>query len=184
MRRRSRFAAIGVALVMTTGCATTPKVPVFGRAVTVVPGDDEEPEVRGELLAVEEDRLWVRDEDELMEVPLSTVREVRVKQHDFDGGRALQWALLGGVATGGVLAGACSSVEGTENCAVFGLIVAGAWLLVGALAAPSLEASSRLELGHPRPEDLRPFARLPQGLPAALRPPTLHFPAEDPPDEP
>jgi hypothetical protein len=169
---------------MATGCATTPNVPVVGRSVTVVPNSGEEPDVRGELLAVEEDRLWVRDEDELMEVPLSTVREVRVKQHDFDGGRALQWALLGGVATGGALAGACGSVEGTENCGVVGLVVAGAWVLVGALAASSMEASSRLELGHPRPEDLRPFARLPQGLPPALRPPTLRFPTEDPPDEP
>jgi hypothetical protein len=168
---------------MATGCATTPKVPVVGRTVTVVRAS-EETDVRGELLAVEEDRLWVRNEDELMDVPLPAVREVRVKQHDFDGGRAIKWALLGGVATGGALAGACSSVEGTENCGVFGLIVAGAWLLVGILAAPSLEASSHLEIGLPRPEELRPFARLPQGLPPALRPPTLRFPVEDPPRDP
>ncbi len=183
MRRKPRFVAIGVALVLTMGCATTPKVPVFGRTVTVVP-EGEEPEVRGELLAVERDRLWVQDEDAVMEVPLSAVREVRVKRHDYGAGKALQWALLGGVATGGALAGACSSVEGAENCGVVGLVVAGAWLLVGALAARSMEASSRLELWHPGPEALQPFARLPQGLPEALRPPTLRFPAEDPPDEP
>ena len=183
MRRKPRFVAVGVVLIMTTGCATTPKVPVLGRTVTVVPGG-EEVEVRGELLAVERDRLWVRDEDEMTEVPLSTVRAVRVKRHNHGAGKALQWALLGGVATGGALAGACSSVEGSENCGAVGLIVAGAWLLVGLLAAPSMEASSRLELWRPGPEALRPFARLPQGLPEALRPPTLSPPAEPASDEP
>ena len=179
MRRRRSLVAMSVALVMTTGCASTPKVPVVGRAVTVVP-EGEGPKVKGELLAVGPDRLWVRERKGVAEVRLPEVREVRVKRHGFGARKALTWALLGGLVTGGMLAGACSSVEGANNCGVVGLVVAGAWLLVGAAAAPSMESSSRIDLRRPTPEDLRPFSRLPQGLPEGLRPSSLGPVAEDP----
>jgi hypothetical protein len=169
MRRRRRLVATSVALVMTTGCASTPKVPVFGRAVTVVP-EGAAPKVNGELLAVGPDRLWVRESDGVAEVRLPEVHEVRVKRHGWDAGKALKWALIGGLATGGVLAGTCASVEGASHCGLVGLVVAGSWLLVGALAAPSMESSSRIDLPRPTPDDLRPFARLPQGWPAGLTP--------------
>ena len=174
MKRRPRVVATALVLVLalTTGCATTPTVPVVGRSVTVVP-EGEGPEVKGELLAVGPDRLWVQDEDELTEVPLPEIREIRVRRHPYGAGAALRWAALGGLATGGAMAGACSTVEGTDNCGVVGLVFLGAWLVVGALAAPSMERSSRLDLWRPTPEALRPFARLPQGLPEGLRLPTL-----------
>jgi hypothetical protein len=180
MRRRPRVVAIAVAFALTTGCATSPKVPVLGRSVTVVT-TGEGPKVRGELLAVGPDRLWVQDEDEVTEVPLPEVREVRVRRHGYGAGAAIRFAAMGGLATGGALAGACASVEGTDNCGVAGLVVLGAWLLVGALAAPSMESSSRIELWDPTPKALRPYARLPQGLPEFLKPPTLSPVAEDPP---
>jgi hypothetical protein len=183
MRRRPRAVATLLALVLSSGCATTPKVPVLGRSVAVVP-EGEGPEVEGELLAVGPDRLWVQDEDEVTEVPLPAVRAVRVKRHDFGAGRAIRWATLGGLLTGGALAGACGTVEGTENCGVVGLVALGAWLLVGALSASSMESSSRLELWQPTPKALRPYARLPQGLPEFLKPPTLSSPEDDPPEEP
>ncbi|MCG6922454.1 MAG: hypothetical protein LJF15_15430 [Acidobacteria bacterium] len=182
MRRRPRVVATALVLALTTGCATSPTVPVFGRSVTVIP-DGEGLEVKGELLAVGPDRLWVQDDDELTEVPLPEVREVRVRRHPHGAGAAFRWAALGGLTTGGALAGACSSVEGADNCGVVGLVVLGAWLLVGALAAPSMEASSRLDLWRPTPEALRPFARLPQGLPESLRPPALRPSTDDPPPE-
>jgi hypothetical protein len=105
------------------------------------------------------------------EVYLPTVREVRGRRHESGARRALSWALIGGLVTGGALAGACASVEGTQNCGAVGLAVAGAWLLVGALAAPSMEASSRIDLQRPTPVQLRPFARLPQGWPDSWEPP-------------
>jgi len=172
MRRIQRFLATFVALLMATGCASTPKTPVLGRSVTVVP-EGEAPEVKGELLVVGPEQLWVRGKHGVIEVSLPEVREVRVRRHGSNGRSALTWALVGGLVTGGLLAGACSSVEGSHNCGMVGLIVAGAWLLVGVAAAPSMESSSRLDLPRPTPEDLRPFARLPQGLPAGLTPATL-----------
>ncbi len=172
MRRRQRLVATGAAVLLASGCASTPKVPVVGRAVTVVP-DGDGPRVKGELLAVGPDRLWVREEKGVAEVRLPTVREVRVKRHGFGARAALTWALLGGLVTGAVLAAACASLEDAGNCGGVGLGVAGAWLLVGAMAAPSMESSSRIELRRPTPEDLRPFARLPQGLPEGLTPAEL-----------
>jgi hypothetical protein len=172
MRQKPRHVAAALALVLTVGCATTPKVPVVGRSVTVVPQGDR-PEVKGELLAVGPDRLWVQDlNDGIAEVRLPAVREVRVKRHGSGARRALTWALAGGLLTGGALAASCASADG-ESCGTVGLVVLGAWLLMGALAAPSMESSSRIELRHPTPDELRPFARLPQGLPEGLAPTAL-----------
>ncbi len=172
MSRSRRVVASGVALLLATGCATAPKVPVRGRSVTVVT-EGEDRKVKGELLTVGSDRLWVRGSDGVIEVPLASVREVRVKRHGFDGKAALKWALIGGLVTGGAMAGACASVEGSDGCGIVGAVFGGAWLLVGAAVASSMESSSRLELWRPTAEQLRAFARLPQGWPESLRAPTL-----------
>ena len=178
MSRRSRSVwASALAALLATGCASTTKVPIHGRHVTVLQ-DGEEARVEGELVTVDSRSLWVEQEEELVEVPLPSVREVRVKQHGLDGGAAGMWSLLGGLGTGGVLAGACASAEG-ENCGVVGLVVAGLWVVAGLLAAPSMEASSRIDLWKPTPEQIREFARLPQGWPESFRAPTLGSPAND-----
>jgi hypothetical protein len=147
----------------------------------VVPEGDG-PEVKGELLAVGPDRLWVREEKGVAEVRLPEVREVRVKRHGFGARQALTWALFGGLITGGILTAACASVEDSGDCGRVGLAVGGLWLLTGAVAAPSMESSSRLDLRRPTPGDLRPFARLPQGLPEGVAPETLG-PAPEKPHE-
>jgi len=172
MSRRRPIVASGLALLLATGCATAPKVPVRGRSVTVVT-EGEETNVKGELLTVGSDSLWVEASDGVVEVPLPSVREVRVKRHGLDKGAAFKWALIGGAVTGGAMTGACASVEGADGCGWVGLIVAGLWLLAGAAAAGSMESSSRLDLWRPTAEQLRAFARLPQGWPESLRSPTL-----------
>jgi len=48
----------------------------------------------------------------------------------------------------------------------------GLWALVGVLAAPSLEASSQTVL-EPQSERLKPYARLPAGLPKGVDPQSL-----------
>jgi hypothetical protein len=167
-----RILAASLLLVIVTSCASAPKVGVYGRSVTVVT-TGERAKVKGELLAVGDDRLFVREEDGVTEVPLPEVKEVKVKRHSWGARAALTWALAGGVATGGALAGACASVEDAGNCGVVGLVTVGAWLLVGALAAPGMESSSQKKLKSPRPEQLRPYARLPQGLPEGTDPASL-----------
>ncbi len=178
MRRRQATALRPLAALLATalagaGCASAPaKVPVVGRTVTVrmTEGDTR---LKGELLFVDKDSLWLRGEDGVREVRLSGVRTVRVKQHSLDGKKAWAWAGIGAAVTGGGRAASCSSVEGSGNCGAVGLVTAGLWLAVGALSAPSLARSSRVELTAPTPDGLTPFARLPQGLPAGVAPSAL-----------
>lgn len=170
-----RALATLLALLLAAGCATTNtelSVPVLGRTVSVVT-EPAKHEVKGELLAVEKDRLFVRAEDGVREIPLGSVREARVKRHDFGAAKAFAWSLIGGLVTGGALGAACSSVEDAGNCAGVGLVTLGVWLGIGALCAPSLESSSRIKLERPTPDELRAFARLPQGLPPGVTPGTL-----------
>ncbi len=164
---------LGLALV--PACASAPKtVPVVGRSVSIQT-DGEGPKVKGELLAVGSDRLWVRTKEGVRDVPLPTVRRIDVKRHGFGARKALTWAVVGAVVTGGALAGACASVEGDANCGI-GLVAAGIWLVTGALVAPSAERSSYFQVARPVPEELRPYARLPQGLPEGLNPASLGVP--------
>ena len=93
MRRRQATALRPLAALLATalagaGCASAPaKVPVVGRTVTVrmTEGDTR---LKGELLFVDKDSLWLRGEDGVREVRLSGVRTVRVKQHSLDGKKA------------------------------------------------------------------------------------------------
>jgi hypothetical protein len=164
-----------VAVLLTPGCATTRgggSDPVLGRPVTLVT-EPVSRKVKGELLLVEKDRLYVRAEDGVREVPLGSVREARVRRQGPGKSRAYMWALVGGLVTGGALAAACSSVEDNSGCGGIGLGTLGVWMLIGALSAPSFEAANRVVLPRPTPEQLRAYARLPQGLPAGVTPAAL-----------
>jgi len=175
MKTGRRALASLLALALVPGCATTNtdvSVPVVGRTVTVVMAPAKE-EVKGELLVVEKDRLYVRAGDGVREIPLGSVREARVKRHDFGKSKAWAWSLIGGLVTGGAFTAACSSVEGEGSCGVALLISLGLWMGIGALSAASFEKSSRLVLSRPTPDELRAFARLPQGLPPGVTPATL-----------
>jgi len=72
------------------------------------------------------------------------------------------------------LAASCASVDGNSGggCAAFGAGVAALWAVVGLLVAPDLEASSRLSV-DPGSARLKPYARLPAGLPKDLAPASL-----------
>jgi hypothetical protein len=99
---------------------------------------------------------------------------VRVRRHNVTGGWAVRWGLVGGLASGAAMAAACSSVEGNDagGCAATGAVWGGLWALVGLLAAPSLDASSQLVL-DPQSDRLKPYARLPAGLPKGVDPQSL-----------
>ena len=129
--------------------------------------------LKGELLVVDKDTLWLRTGDGVRELRSARRAGVRVRRHGFGARKALTWALLGGAVTAGGLAAACSSVEGDNDCGGVGLVVGGLWLLAGALTAPALESSSRIEYPQPSADTLRPYARLPQGLPPGVAPASL-----------
>ena len=165
---------IVVALAALAGGCAARTSNVLGRTVTVVPSEDGAPKAKGELLAVDRGRIWVRTKDGVRDFDPTAVREVRVRRHNYTGRWAIRWGLVGGLASGTAMAVACSSVEGNDGsgCAKTGAIWGGLWVLAGLLAAPSLDASSQLFLA-PNSERLKLYARLPAGLPEGVDPPLL-----------
>ncbi|MGD2067295.1 MAG: hypothetical protein PVI57_01320 [Gemmatimonadota bacterium] len=123
-------------------------------------------DVRGELLAVSEDSLWVETAT-LRSFPLRALERVSVRRHGLDGNKAWLWTGTGAVVTAVALTAACSSVDERECWPVVPIVLL-SWGLVGGLASHALDRSSRMEL-MPDPGLLRPFARFPQGLPEGFR---------------
>jgi hypothetical protein len=169
----SRLVRLSSCLVLgalaSAGCAA--RSTVLGRSVTLVPAAQDAKPVKGELLAVEEGRVYVRTKDGVRDVDVSGLREVKVRRHDLGAGWAIRWGLVGGLVSGAVMAAACSSVEGNDagGCAATGAVWGGIWMLAGLLAAPSLEGSSQLSFS-PDSVRLAPYARFPAGLPKGARP--------------
>jgi hypothetical protein len=174
MRRlRDLVALVAVAALVAGGCSAKSSS-VYGRAVTLVPNEDGVPKQKGELLAVDQGRIWLRTKEGVRDFDPASLREVRVRRHNLTGGWAVRWGLIGGAASGAAMAAACSSVDGNSGsgCATTGAIWGGLWVLAGLLAAPSLDASSQVIL-DPHSERLKPFARLPSGLPEGVSPESL-----------
>ena len=174
MRLRARQrACVALAALALTDCATA-QVPLFGRSVEVkAPGAQVDSTVKGELLAVGTEQLWVLEPTRVREVPLREVVQVRVRLHGLDGQKAWTWTLAGAVLSGAALAVACSHVEGDSNCGLALALAGIPWAAIGWPSASGLEKSSRVLVRAPNFEDLRPYARYPQGLPEGLDPATL-----------
>ena len=171
------FAALALVL---TGCATV-KVPLFGRPVEVkAPSGQGDSTVKGELLAVGAEQLWILEPTRVREVPFREIEQVRVRLHGLDGKKAWTWTVAGAVLSGAALATACSQVEGDGNCGGVLAVSLIPWAALGGLSASGLEKSSRILVRAPYLEALRPYARYPQGLPEGLDPATLVQKAEKP----
>ena len=173
MRALRRLVAVVVVAALTCGCSAGTSS-VLGRPVTLVPSEKSAPKTQGELLAVDHGRIWVRTKDGVRDFEPAALREVRVRRHNFTGGWARRWGLVGGLLSGGAMTVACSSVEGNSGggCAGVGAVWGGLWVLAGLLAAPGLDASSQVFLS-PTSDRLKLYARLPAGLPDGVDPPAL-----------
>jgi hypothetical protein len=172
--RHLRGLVVVVALAAVAGGCAARTSNVLGRPVTIVPSEEGAPKAKGELLAVDRGRIWVRTRDGVRDFDPAALREVRVRRHNYTGRWAVRWGLIGGLASGTAMAVACSSVEGNSGggCARTGAIWGGLWVLAGFLAAPSLDASSQVFL-EPNSDRLKLYARLPAGLPDGVDPPAL-----------
>lgn len=174
----TRALRLGAVLLLLEGCATAkPRSSVHGRNVEVrrlvAESEKDRREVKGELLAVDTERLFVLAPGGVRVIPRDEIEQVRVKLHGLDGSKAGLWALLGGLVTGGALAAACASVEDAGNCgAAFGASAL-VWGVIGVPAALDLRKTSRLLVTGSELASLRPYARYPQGFPEGLDPARL-----------
>lgn len=168
MFRWIRTSIVAAGVFSATGCVMgTGAGSVYGRLAIVTPsGENPRPVMKGELIAVSPDSLWILADSGLASLPLAAADHVQIQRHNFGVGKGLVWTLIGGVATGGALTAACSSIEG--NCGGIFIAVAAMWGIVGGLSSASLEASSKTTFAGPPWEGLRPYARFPQGLPDGL----------------
>jgi hypothetical protein len=145
------------------------EVPVrgFGVVVTTVSGT-----VEGELLAVDEDALWVRTiEGRSVPIARRGVLRVRVQVEDTSGGSMAAWTTTGTLLT--------------ASHGLMLAITAPLWLLVGIPASALESASGRADV-EPRDFDrLHEYARFPQGPPPMLTgEPTAPEPTAPEPTEP
>jgi hypothetical protein len=139
--------------------------------VTLVP-TGEAPKEKGELLAIDQDRIWLYAKGGVREFETATVREVRVERHG-EGTTVRRIGLIGGLVSAIALSVSCSSVRNDdESCAAVGMAFGGVWALTGFLTSRGLDKSAQLRV--PAADgSLRAYARFPAGLPKDVRPESL-----------
>jgi hypothetical protein len=165
-----RHAAMALALALGSagsGLAQelVPPVDVTGRAITLRMVQSRPPDVRGELLAVWHDSVWVLADSprRIVVVRLGDVMAASVRRHGLTAGRGFLWGILVGTASGVGLSSACGHVSaGCSSVVPASIAIGGA---LGGLAAISFAISSRWDFEPVHAVDLVPFARFPQGPP-------------------
>jgi len=109
--------------------------------------------VSGELLAVAPGKLFILNESGVSEVPVLAVKRMQLeifKEKKVAG----IWAFLGTLST---------ASHGV------GLIVsAPIWIVSGIVLAAAESAAGLMRFDGPPPEDIRKYARFPQGLPEGI----------------
>ena len=167
---------MGTALLCLLGGTAAPaqrlQPPLGSQASFTLTG---ERNLKGELLAVDQDSIWLFQGQRVLSVPRSEIAHVQVDRGGMGAKDAMLWSAIGGLVTGFALKAACESVDhsddaisgGATNC---GAVFAGTlslWLLVGAVSSVSLNGTRHPSIAT-EPDTLRAYARFPQGLPAAF----------------
>lgn len=137
--------------------------------------------VSGELLAINDDSLWVLSPNAAgpRAVGRSGVRNAIVHRGAGVGSLAFRGVLFGAV-TGLGMFGACASLSGDEASTGCGGVFVTSTLIAGALglfAASSMESARDLVVARVTPAALARFARWPQGRPQMEAPPSSSPPA-------
>jgi len=122
--------------------------------------------VKGELVAVGPDSLWIRSDHQVTAMALGDLDRVRVQQHGFTFGHAMLIAAVGGLVTGAAMTAACSSVS--DGCGGVFVGMMASWLAVGAIAGASSSGSAYRNLEPMTDQMLRQYARYPQGVPPGI----------------
>ena len=136
--------------------------------------------VSGELLAINDDSVWVLVPETAGPTALGRgrIRNAIVHRGAGAGSLAMRGVLFGAVTGLGMYA-ACSSLSGDEASTGCGGVFVTSTLIAGALgffAASSMEWARDLEVARVTPAMLSRFARWPQGRPHMEAPPSSSSP--------
>ena len=164
-RKYSRFCAAG--LLILWGCASTNaprdwlpgaaemQSDAFGAWITLSPKQHSRADrMSGELIAVQPDSVFILVQDSLVAMPRAGIADATLAAYDNHWGSLWGWTALGAVST--------------LSHGIFLILSAPLWILVGSITAAS--ASHEPIRQYPdRPwEELKKFARFPQGLPVGI----------------
>ena len=120
--------------------------------------------MRGELIAVTTDSIWVLQNGQLEATPTRQIRQVKVDREVLGTGMNWTWSLAAGAGSGLALTLACSTVS--SGCGGVFLVTVAIWTAFGGISAHSM-AASRYETIR-NWQHLAPYARFPQGLPEGV----------------
>jgi hypothetical protein len=166
MRIRTLVSVLAIYLLLA-GPAAAQRVPVsvLGRQTEVTL--DSGAQLRGELIEADATSLLLGAPTGFESTELADVVRVRVRQHDFTGGKVLTWVGIGALASGLGMTLACSQVDDTSCGGVFP-VVALSFGLIGGLFGAGITSSGWREIPVDS-EMLRAYARFPQGVPPTFR---------------
>ena len=120
--------------------------------------------LEGELLAVDDQSMWLLSNGQTRNIPLDGLGEIQVRQHGFGATKVWTWIGIGAAVTGIGMAAACSTVEDATGCGGWFFGMGLGWGVIGGLFSLDVVGSSWAEVPPVR-EGLLRYARFPQGLP-------------------
>lgn len=157
-----------LAVAAATGCALpSQRVTGHGAQTTV---HMKRYRLNGELVAVNNDTVWILTRRDSMLAPVARDSIVRldVQRHRMTGGRTMGYMSIVGVSTAVLLTIACSSVEDTSCGAVLpGVMLP--FVVLGSLFGLINSESAWLRSEPGEIMKARPYARFPQGIPDTIR---------------
>lgn len=124
--------------------------------------------LRGELIAVSLDSLWLLRDSTLVAVPTRNLARVEVKRRPMGAGDIMLWGVIGGAVSGAALTAACASY--TDGCGAVLPAIVLTWTLWSGLWATVTGSAYQSYPAVRVQRDLPAFARFPQGLPDRFRP--------------
>jgi hypothetical protein len=160
--------ALATSLFLSAGVAVAQKSPksVYGAPVSATTHMDNN--VKGELIAVQADSIWILSDQKLIAMPLNKLKRIDIYRHKLTGRRFFWGSIIGGLASSTALTAACSTVS--DGCIGVFIGIGVVWTAVTAIAVPEINRASRLRMMPPYwHQDLNAYSRFPQGLPAGMR---------------
>ena len=168
--RPARSAGLLVFTVALAGCVMSgPAAPSpYGREATLRLRGEVFSWPPAELLAVNRDTIWVWRAGSVAPFAWRDVTVVTMPRHKFGGARTLGYAALAGGLTGLAL-GAEATAYGGNGAAFLAAPMMALVFVVGGLIPALLDSySSRFHFTGAEWEQMRQYARFPQGMPAHL----------------
>ncbi len=135
---------------------------VLGAPVKIKTFDNET--LKGEMISVAGDTLWILAEKEFVPYRLDDLRQIDIYRNKLTGRKFFIRSMIGGIASAAVMTAACESVS--DGCGGVFVSITAIWAAVTGGAAYGVDKVSRLRVTPPyNAERMNLHSRFPQGIP-------------------